>query len=104
MRGHSDFGKIADGMERKAEAAVDETMDRIEADWKSRVRVDTGEYRDSIHGEKDSPLSGAVVSDVEHAIYNELGTYKMSAQPGATPAAEAARQPFLDAMRKIVEP
>lgn len=40
------------------------------------------------------PASGMVFNLIDYTIYNEFGTYKMSAQPMARPAVEETRDEF----------
>jgi HK97 gp10 family phage protein len=55
---------------------------------KANARVDTGEMRDSTYVDvrDDQIVFG---DDSDHALYNELGTSKMSAQPFIVPGAVA---------------
>lgn len=50
--------------------------------------VDTGRLRSSITHEVDGKESVSIGSDVEYAIYQEMGTSKMAAQPFLKPAVE----------------
>jgi phage gpG-like protein len=66
----------------------------IEADWKGDVRVDTGNYRRSIHTD-DGERQSVVSSNVDYALYNEYGTSRgMPARPSATKAGEARRHAY----------
>jgi hypothetical protein len=51
----------------------------------SLARVDTGEMREEIRVVPEGVVGGAA-----HTIFNEYGTYKMSAQPMLRPAAQVA--------------
>lgn len=42
-----------------------------------------------------------IVGGVQHTIWNELGTSRMSAKPMAAPAIDRVRKPFLDALDKV---
>lgn len=92
--------QIRAGMEPKAASAVAKACMDIEAGAKGMAPVDTGALRNSIQSSVGG-LSGEVTAGVEYAIYQEFGTYKMAAQPFMTPAADAARGPFLAAMSRI---
>lgn len=70
----------------------------VEADAKVRAPVDTGALKASIAGKMIAPLTGEIVCGVEYGIYQELGTHKMSAQPFLTPAVEAVKGPFIQAI------
>jgi len=84
----SRFPAEAKNMEALLEGLLDESSQRVETKWKSRVRVDTGEYRDSIEAVRTGRLRREVRSDVPHSIPNEYGTSKMAAQPDARRTAE----------------
>lgn len=58
---------------------------------KENAPVATGELRDSIHVEKDG-TDHKVVADADHAVFVELGTSKMAAQPFLGPAAAKVRR------------
>lgn len=59
------------------------------AEAKRLARIKTGKMRDSTRADvtKDSLTIGSYVT---YAIYNEMGTYRMSAQPFITPGMERA--------------
>lgn len=57
---------------------------------KRHVRVRTGELRDSI-GWEVRGQEMRMGSNVGHALYNELGTSRMSAQPYLRPALDVLR-------------
>lgn len=101
----NDLGRIADGLAPKTSTVVRKTLFDIEAGAKERTppRVDTGAMLNGWTTEMTGEFSGFVYNAVAHHIYNELGTVNMSAHPMLFPAAEDARQPFYDAMRKVVE-
>ena len=61
--------------------------DRIVDEAKRIVPVRTGRLKASIHKEDNFEKSEVLVgSEVEYALYVELGTYKMSARPYLRPA------------------
>lgn len=64
--------------------------------------VKSGELRDSIHYEERSDTV-EVVADADHAVYVEMGTYKMRAQPYIRPAMENHTDEVLDAVSREVE-
>ncbi|MDQ3540918.1 MAG: hypothetical protein M3440_09535 [Chloroflexota bacterium] len=53
----------------------------------SRSRVDTDEMRKG-WAFRETSNGGVLENNVPHTVHNEYGTYKMSAQPMARPAAE----------------
>lgn len=83
------------------EAARDElkaALDYGVAMAKLYVPVDTGELRDSIKAGKlvgnQYGVKGEITATAEHALYVELGTSKMRAQPYLRPAADLAFKNF----------
>jgi len=98
------FPEIVGQMREKASAAVRATAFSVEGIAKTKVAVDTGNLKNSIQAQvSDDPLSAEVATNVEYAVYQEYGTYKMAAHPYMTPAAEAAFPPFVQAMVEIFE-
>lgn len=83
---------IAAKMMVAAAVAVNRVMVECVVTAQGLVRIKTGTLRGSIRFEPASP--GLIVRglwgsfDVNYAIYQEMGTYKMSAQPYLRPAAE----------------
>lgn len=73
------------------QADLNERADRVVAAAKATARVDTGRYRDSIHTEDGPRGSVVVASDVEYAVFLELGTSKMPADHTISNALDAAR-------------
>jgi len=60
----------------------------VESYAKSFSRVDTGAMKSGWQSEMTGDMTARISNDVEYTIYNEFGTYKMSAQPMLTPAME----------------
>lgn len=91
-------GELQRAVRKELGRLVDDVAHEVEADWKGRVPVDTGAYRDSIHIEAPAELVRIVTTDVPggdpYDIYNEYGTVDTTAQPSARPAAELHRQQF----------
>lgn len=63
--------------------------------------IDTVALANSIQTEMDSQTSGATYTNIEYAEFLEYGTSRMAARPAWIPAAEAARSPFMNAMRDL---
>lgn len=62
----------------------------LEGFAKAYAPIDTGALRNSLHQEyPGGNVLCQVWPDVDYAIYQELGTYKMAAQPFLTPAVES---------------
>lgn len=111
-------------------AQLDHTVNQVvrktafdaEAIAKPLARVDKGNMRNEIYvrteDSSDRTTSAAadtfpevpatphneawLVGGSGHTVFNEFGTVHMSAQPMIVPAAEQVRQPFIDALRKVV--
>lgn len=66
--------------------------------------IDTGALVNSIQSRQLGPMQWAVVAGTEYAKPLEYGTAKMAARPFMRPAADALRQPFIDAIREAVRP
>lgn len=98
------------------------TAFKAEAIAKPLARVDTSDMRNELYvrteDSSDRTTSAAndsfpevaapehntalLVGGSGHTMYNEYGTWKMSAQAMIGPAIEAVRQPFLDGLGQIV--
>jgi len=92
--------------ERRARVArvIARTCLEIERTAKRQCPVDTGRLRASIRSALEDVadhLRGAVLTDVDYAVYVELGTRRLAAQPFLLPAFEAALPRFLQALRDI---
>lgn len=83
---------------RKVAAAVPATAKEIRKTAAARSRVDTGRMRAGWQAVEvattGDEVKWQVGNPVEHVIYNEFGTVRMSAQPMLFPAVESAREPF----------
>jgi HK97 gp10 family phage protein len=97
----NDLPKIIVGMEEKAALIVAKTAHDLEAHAKLRAPVDTGFLRSSIRAVRISPTHWQVIVGAEYGVYVEYGTRHMGAQPYLRPAADAVRDPFIQAMKKV---
>lgn len=73
----------------------------VEGDAKQLAPVDTGALRNSIHSEEGDGLTAIVADGVEYGIYQELGTYKMAAQPFMVPSLEQNAGAIADSFRGL---
>ncbi len=77
----------------------------VEGTAKNLAPVDTGNLRNSITHEVEGP-EARVGTNISYAIYQELGTSKMAAQPFLNPALEQnkgnIRKIFADALKEAV--
>ncbi len=94
--------QISAQMEDRASQVVRKAAFEVEKRAKEVVPVDSGTLKGSIQTKADG-LQATVGVGAEYGIYVEMGTYKMAAQPFMTPAAEAVRPAFYEAMRQILE-
>lgn len=100
---YNGIGKLKGQMRERAAAAVKKTAFDIEAHAKREVPVDTGALKNSIQTWLESDVTARVGPHMEYGHYVEFGTRYQAARPYMTPAAEANRQPFIDAMRQIAD-
>ncbi len=89
--------------EKRAAQIVETTAKGIQRGAMARSRVDTMRMRNGWQIAQISEHKWQVGNAVSYVIFNELGTYKMSAQPMLYPSAEEAIQPFHRKMRKAYE-
>ena len=94
----NNVAKYSARVEAGVAAAVASTVNDIES-WSQRlVPVDTGLLRSSVRTEQSSKVgehSGKVHYETDYALYVELGTRKMAAQPYLIPAVQNAKRAFL---------
>lgn len=99
---YSRIPQIAANMGPRAGAIVQKTAADIEAQAKTLAPVDTGALQNSITWRPTGQTSAEVFTGIDYSIYQEYGTYKMSAQPFMVPAAWHAMPQFYAAMSGIV--
>lgn len=76
--------------------------EEVVAEAKHRVRKDTTNLEKSIHAQTEG-LRCEVGTNVEYAIYQEFGTYKMSAQPYLEPALTNNKENIINAIKAAVK-
>lgn len=81
----ADLDQLGARIEHGTDQAINEAGEECMAGAKSRARVDTGAMRNAIRHEHKK-LSSSVISPVDHSVFNEFGTVKMSAQPFMRPS------------------
>ena len=79
--------------------AVSQAIANIEFRCKARSRRDTGTMKGGWQGEMTGYYEGIVYNLVYYTIYNEYGTYKMSAQPMLGPAIAETFQEFRNTLK-----
>lgn len=105
--------RLRGALAMRAAAEVERAARNIEADAKARVPVDTGTLRRSIHVLPTGPLSREIGPNTPYARRIEFGfngadrlgrVFHQAGRPYLTPAAEAERPRFLDAMKRVANP
>lgn len=76
---------------------------KVEAQAKVNAPVDTGALKNSLNSEQMNPLLWRVQDGVTYGIYQELGTYKMAAQPFLIPAVESVSSEYIAMWRSLFE-
>ena len=95
------FPQLSRAIREAGQEAVVELAEELAEDWRSRVHVVTGAYRDSIHRERQGNTI-SVVADVPYAIYEEFGTVHRPGHPAFVPAVEAARHKLQGSVQKAI--
>lgn len=76
-----------------ADEAVARALEQCGAVWETSAKdhapVDTGRLRNSIEHHAEGNDTMVVATDVEYAIYQELGTSRMAGQPFIKPSGES---------------
>ena len=78
----------------EAENVVKAGAEAVQGYAASKAPVDTGALKASMHTERKGNLLYWVADGVEYGIFQELGTYKMRAQPFMIPAVERAQRQY----------
>ncbi len=81
--------------------AVLELAEELAEDWRSRVHVISGEYRDSIRVVKQGNTV-TVEAGVPYAHHEEFGTVHRAGPPAFVPAVERARQRLGGSLQKTL--
>ena len=95
--------KMTAEMKPKARAIVNKYGVAIAGDAAKRSPKDTHALENSILAASQmiSDMVYRIQDAVEYGIFQELGTYKMAAQPFIVPAVEAWREKFLKAFGEL---
>lgn len=96
------FGELAGALAVKGDLVVEKIARDAEAECRMRSRVDTGAMRNAWAVRTPGLLHREVFNHMEYAIFNEMGTVRMSAQPMLIPAFERQRPVFELALRKLL--
>lgn len=98
-----ELDRILQNLEPKANRLVNRRGQKVASDWASQVRVDTSAFRNSILSESRmaSRLLFIAQDGVTYGIFNELGTYKMSAKPDLMNAITRNEKPFMESFKEL---
>ena len=91
---HSRLKHIAATLDEQLDVAIRNTAEAIASGAQSRVPVDSGALRDSIHVDKVGDGSYAVIAGNTKAFYGHIiehGSVRTPPRPFLVPAAEAER-------------
>lgn len=97
----NEFARIGAELGPNVTKAVVATAYEVEAGFKERVRVKTGNLRRSIHTIVLDAYHAIVGTDVEYAPYQEYGTRFMEGRPALIPSLELSRPRFYARLRKV---
>ena len=86
----------------KATAQLEEVARSTAAAARADAPVDTGELRDSIRVEGSGPYTRLIISNIEHSLYVEFGTSKMSPQAYLIPQAPQAERALIRGLSEII--
>ncbi|TGE05560.1 HK97 gp10 family phage protein [Hymenobacter fodinae] len=90
------------GAKARVETVLDETALLVESTAKELTPVDTGRLRASIHADKPGPLQRTVGSDVEYAIWVELGARGRPGTGFLFRAFELNRPRFIEKLKEAI--
>lgn len=82
---------VSGGIERALREAIDDAAEAGRARAEQLVPVRTGALKKSIRVTKRGALQADITASAAHAVFVELGTRRMRAQPFLKPAAEWVR-------------
>ena len=93
-------------LDRKIEDQIDDALGTVahtaESVWKDGVRVDTGNYRNSIGpATRERKFLWSVSSPVDYGPYEELGTIHMRGSHAAAEATSQAMDDLLTILKSI---
>ena len=94
--------QIAAAAKPAVEAALAKTAFDVENLAKDAAPVDTGNLMGSIGAAKERELTWRVTAHAEYAIYVEMGTRHMSAQPYLEPSLASGADSLVKAMKVIL--
>jgi len=96
------FEKLRQQLPGKANAIVDKHTDATVDLMKQLSPVDTGFMRGSIEKVVLGPLTLGIRIGAPYAVFVELGTIHMEAQPFISPAVESGRAGYLEELKQAL--
>ncbi len=90
--------KIRNGLEK----GLSQGGEIVKDEAKAKAPVDTGHLRESITSQADG-LHCDIGTNVEYAIYQEFGTYKMAAHPFLVPALKEREADVIQAIKDNIK-
>lgn len=105
VKGLDQFNRIIKNKPKEVEEAVAKVTNRfafrIEMTARDTAPYDTGWLSENIYSEMVTNVRYRIIAATDYAIYVELGTRYMMAQPYLYPALEANYQPYMKTLQKI---
>ena len=97
------WGELKAAIRAAAQEAVLDVAQDLADDWKARVHVISGAYRDSIHLERQADGSILVTAGVPYAHIEEFGSVYRPGHPAFVPAVEQARRTLEKTMQQAFQ-
>ena len=94
--------QIAAAAKPVVERAVAQTAFRVEGFAKTGAPIDTGALRGGIAAAKERELTWRVTAHADYAVYVEMGTRNMTAQPYLDPALRQGEAFLTTALKAIL--
>jgi HK97 gp10 family phage protein len=99
----NNLGVLSDNVGRRLVPVLRKVAADIEGDAKIRAPFKTGFLRNSIGSRVINQYNAEVTVGAEYAAYLEFGTTRMAARPYFSPAVDAHRDGFVQAIQQVVE-
>jgi HK97 gp10 family phage protein len=101
----NDWEKLANEARSRAVMAVTYAASNTITHAKVRSRVDTSSMRNGWKSRSaDGGLQATIYNEMHYAIWNEIGTSRMTAQPMLQPGLDAVQDTFEVMLNQIVKP
>ena len=93
------FNSYAESTTERLSQGIAEGCMIVEGEAIAEAPEDTGALRESIHSQMNG-LTGTVGTNIEYAIYQEFGTYKMRAHPFLVPALKSKKEEVINTIKE----